>query len=45
MTKIAHYGTHEQEVLVSKDAKYKVAAVVAGPVGSYGQTYVYVEDA
>lgn len=45
VAKIAHYGTHEQEVLVSKDAKFKVVAVVPGPVGAHGQTYVYVEDA
>lgn len=45
VAKIAHYGTGEQEVLVSKDAKYKVVAVVPGKVGAYGQTYVYVEDA
>lgn len=45
VTNIAHYGTGEQEVLVSKDAKFKVAAVVAGKVGTYSQTYVYVEDA
>lgn len=43
--KISSVG-YENEVLVSKDAKYKVAAIVAGPVGSYNsQTYVYVEDA
>lgn len=43
--KISSVG-YENEVLVSKSAKYKVVAVVPGPVGKYNsQTYVYVEDA
>ena len=42
---IANYGSGEQEVLVSKDAKFKVTAIVRGPIGESGQTYIYVEDA
>lgn len=45
VAKIAHFGTHEQEVLVSKDAKFKVVAVVPGKVGASSQTYVYVDNA
>lgn len=42
---LAHYGHHEQEVLVTKDAKFTVAGIKQGTYGGMKQTFVYVHNA